>query len=194
MQAKVVPEVKGAPAAPPLVTVFVCANCARSGLVPTSAGRPRPTPPRFDWPYAVREILVPCAGRLQPEHLLRPFEAGADAVAVVACEEENCHHVEGSRRAARRLEFVTRMLGEIGLGGERLMLFHLPGSAREDMALGEGAAGAAPPADLPDRIRAIRDAVVERVKILTRNPMRGPEAPVEVTEPPEEQEIEDNDE
>lgn len=32
----------------------------------------------------MREVVVPCTGRLQPEHLLKPFEAGADLVAVNA--------------------------------------------------------------------------------------------------------------
>ena len=67
------------------VTVFVCANCARPGQAPTSAGRPRPAIPDFGWPWPVQEILVACTGRLQPEHVLKAFESGSDVVAMVAC-------------------------------------------------------------------------------------------------------------
>ena len=160
---------------PAAVTIFVCANCARPAQAPTSAGRPRPTVPDFGWPWPVREILVPCTGRLQPEHLLKAFEDGARVVCVVACAEDNCHHLEGSCRARLRVDYVRRLLDEIGLGGGRLMLFHLPGSAREDTALGLAAAPPAPlPSDLADRLKAIRDAVVERAASVPQNPLRKP--------------------
>jgi nicotinamide mononucleotide adenylyltransferase len=84
----------------------------------------------------VEEIAVACTGRLQPEHLLRAFEAGSDLVCVVACAEGNCHHLEGSRRAARRVTYVEGLLGQVGADPRRLMLMHLPGSAQEDMAAG----------------------------------------------------------
>jgi coenzyme F420-reducing hydrogenase delta subunit len=153
--------------------------------------------PDFLWPCAAREVMVPCTGRLQPEHLLKAFEAGADLVCVIACDEGNCHHLEGSRRAARRVEFVDRMLAQIGLGAGRVMLFHLPGSAREDMAL--GAANATPsgqPAsreEVEKRIRQIRDEVVARLKTLAPNPLRSA-APCEAADGPYEVEETDDSE
>lgn len=179
-----------ATASPPnsgVVTAFICANCARAGITPTSGRRARPVKPDFQWPCTAREVMVPCTGRLQPEHLLKAFEGGADLVCLVACDESNCHHLEGSRRAKRRVEFVDRVLTEIGLGAGRVMLFHLPGSAREDMALGAANASAsAPPASGPEadkRIRQIRDEVALRLKTLAPNPLRrtAPGAPAERT-------------
>jgi len=120
------------------LTVFVCANCARPARAATSAGYPRPVVPDFGWPWPVRQVLVPCTGRLQPEQVLKAFETGSEAVCMMACEEEDCHYQEGSKRCARRAAFLRAILAEIGLGGERLMLFHLPGTAAEDMALGSG--------------------------------------------------------
>ena len=76
-----------------------------------------------------------CTGRLQPEHVLKAFESGARLVCVIACDEGNCHHLEGSRRCARRVEYLRGILDEVGLGRERLLLCHLPGTAAEDMAL-----------------------------------------------------------
>jgi coenzyme F420-reducing hydrogenase delta subunit len=144
------------------VTVFVCANCARPGQLPTSAGRPKPNVPDFGWPMTVRQVLLPCTGRLQPEHVLKAFESGADLVCAIGCQADNCHHLEGSRRCARRVDHVRSILQEIGLGGERLMFLTLPGSAAEDLALGAGKPAserASPPlaaliADVRDRVAA----------------------------------------
>ena len=157
---------------PAAITVFVCANCARPPQAPTSAGRPRPSTPKFDWPFAVHQIVVPCTGRLQPEHVLKAFESGSDMVCAVACEEENCHYLEGSKRCARRVDHLRSILDAIGLGPDRLMFFHLPGTAAEDMALAAGRP--APPdasKDLGPRIAAIRDRVRETLENLPHNPL-----------------------
>jgi F420-non-reducing hydrogenase iron-sulfur subunit len=161
------------------VTVFVCANCARGGVAPSARFRP-PVPPPIPWQTAVSEVVVPCTGRIQPEHLLRAFEAGAEMVCVVACEEDNCHCLEGSCRAARRCEYVGGLLEEIGLGRGRLALFHLPGSAREDMAA--GAVGGSTDKsmsvseeDLSGRVGAIAEDVARRLRTLPPNPMHASE-------------------
>jgi len=67
------------------VTLFVCTNSARPGVAPSSGGRQRPLPLPVEWPFSAHEIEVPCTGKLQPEHLLKAFEAGADLVCVIAC-------------------------------------------------------------------------------------------------------------
>jgi coenzyme F420-reducing hydrogenase delta subunit len=155
-----------------VIVVFACANCARGAQAPTSGKRYRPRPPKFQWPSSVRalEVVVPCAGRLQPEHVLKVFEAGGDAVCVVACEETNCHYGDGTRRCQRRLAFVSDLIDEAGMGNNRLMLFHLPGSAAQDMALG---AGLAAPVDVPldQKITGIRDEVIVRLRAIPRSPL-----------------------
>jgi len=177
----------------PAVTVFLCANAVRGGRSPASAASACPSAPTFNWPFAVKEVLVPCTGRIQPEHLLKAFETGADAVCVITCDEANCHHVDGSRRARRRVEYVGRMLEDIGPGAQRVMLLHLPGSAREDMAIGLGEA--APPGEGPSaaQIQALVDEVVMRVMRLPPNLMPvpresppPPEATYEIEQPQEE--------
>jgi F420-non-reducing hydrogenase iron-sulfur subunit len=182
------------------VTVFICANCARGGVVPSARFR-RPIPPAIPWQAAVKEVVVPCTGRIQPEHLLRAFEAGAEMVCVIACEEDDCHYLEGSCRAARRCEYVGGLLEEIGLGRERLALFHLPGSARKDMAA--GAAG--DPTDkslsiseeeLSRRVGAMAEDVAQRLRTLPPNPMHpcGGAAEIGEVKVAEAQEAEVNDE
>jgi F420-non-reducing hydrogenase iron-sulfur subunit len=161
----------GSAAVAAVVTVFVCANCARPGQTPDSAGRSRLNVPRFDWPISVREVLVPCTGRIQPEHVLKAFESGARLVCAVACQEDNCHYLEGSARCARRMDYLRTILDDIGLGGERLMLFHLPGSAAEDTALGAGRAASVCAADVADApAAAVRDAVLRALGDLAPTP------------------------
>jgi coenzyme F420-reducing hydrogenase delta subunit len=162
---------------PPAITVFVCANCARPAQAATSAGRQQPVVPDFGWPWPVRQAMVSCTGRLQPEHVLKAFESGSEAVCMVACQEDNCHYLEGSKRCARRAAFLGSLLDEIGLGRERLMLFHLPGTAAEDMALASGRtveaiAGAA----LDAQAFRIRDRVVQALRTLPLSPLH--KAPV----------------
>jgi len=78
----------------------------------------------------LRHIPVPCSGKLQPEHLLKAFETGADLVVVLACSDGDCRYLEGRRRIERRLDYVRGLLDEIGLGGERLVLLDRPGDSR----------------------------------------------------------------
>lgn len=165
----------GQRAGAPAVVAFICENCARPGLIPTSGIRRRPSTPDFGWPFSVSEVVVPCAGRLQPEHFLKAFEDGADAIGVVCCEEGNCHHLEGNRRCGRRIEHVNGLLEQIGLGANRLMIFHLPGSAAQDMALGVGSAPATAAVldpDLKRKVADVRDAFVARLATISANPIR----------------------
>jgi coenzyme F420-reducing hydrogenase delta subunit len=164
------------------VKAFICANSARSGRLPTSSGRPRPDVLDFAGVCSVEQIMVPCAGRLQPEHVLKVFETGADAVCVVACEHDNCHTLEGSRRCERRLEYVRGLLREVGLGPERVLFFRLPGSAREDLALGMAApTGAAEPPGAPssvaEKLRSLRDQLMVRLRTLPPSPLRTLDSP-----------------
>jgi F420-non-reducing hydrogenase iron-sulfur subunit len=153
--------------------MFVCANCARPGKQVTSAKRSRPEVPNFGVPGYVRQIVVPCAGRLQPENVLKAFETGSDVVAVTACEESNCHYAEGSRRCALRVDFIRSLLQEIGLGEGRLLLCYLPGSAAEDLTLTTGVSDASSSSEsLEEKIAAIRDQITEALRVCPPNPLR----------------------
>jgi F420-non-reducing hydrogenase iron-sulfur subunit len=164
----------------PTITAFICANCSRCARAPSSTNRPAPSPPEFGWPVPVRELLVPCTGRLQPEHVLKAFEVGADVVCVIGCEEDNCHTLEGSRRCARRVDYVRGLLDQIGIGRDRLWLFRLPGSAREDMALGmKGEADLSVPqrqessqvSQLEPELQALRRELADRIATLEPSPL-----------------------
>jgi coenzyme F420-reducing hydrogenase delta subunit len=161
----------------PPVTMFVCANSGRSGRASTSAVRPKPILPDFSWPFEVEQVVVPCAGRIQPEHLLKTFEAGADMVLVVACEDENCHYIEGCKRCKLRVEFVQSILQEIGLGEERLRLEILPGSAAEDLMADSGRSlPERNPDFLAEKIDAVRERTIRALNLLPPNPLRQADA------------------
>ena len=154
------------------VTAFVCTNCARQGNVTTSAGRARPAIPDFGWPGSVQQIILPCAGRLQPEDVLKAFESGSSIVHIVSCYEDNCHYIEGSRRCALRIDYIRSILEEIGLGEKRLLLSRLPGSACEDLALD---AGKPVPenrlASLGAQVAEVRDQAIQALRLLPPNPL-----------------------
>jgi F420-non-reducing hydrogenase iron-sulfur subunit len=154
------------------VTVFMCANCARPGKELSSAGRARPEVPDFSWPMNFKQVVIPCTGRLQPEHVLRAFESGSSLVLVVACEGDNCHYVEGSRRCSRRVDYVRSILKEIGLEEDRLQLSYLPGSAKDDLTLAAHKVSGNGSGSWDARIAAIRDQALQSFHSLPPNPLQ----------------------
>lgn len=105
----------------PQIVAFCCYFCAYSAA--DLAGSMR-----LQYPSTVRVIEVPCSGKVDPVMLLSAFEAGADGVYVAGCMEGDCHFLRGNFRAKKRVQFVKRLLDEIGFGGERLEMFNLSGS------------------------------------------------------------------
>ena len=165
--------------ASPTVTVFRCANSSRLSTEPASATERRPSQPEPEWPIPVHEVALPCTGRLQPEHLLKAFEAGADAVCVITCTGDNCHYLEGSRRTERRVEHVRDLLNEIGLGGQRLLMFHLAASGQEEVMLGRPPEGASPNTRLNQKeLEEIFEMVMAGLNSLQPNPLRQDKAAV----------------
>ncbi len=72
----------------------------------------------------VKIIKMACASMTKDIQLLKAFEAGADAVLVLACLEKACRYAEGSIRARKRVEYVKTILNEIGMDGRRLNIFN----------------------------------------------------------------------
>ena len=153
--------------------MFLCANCARPGKQPTSTNRSRSNVPEFNWPAKTQQIIVPCTGRLQPEHVLKAFESGSSIVSVIACQDDNCHFIEGSKRCAIRVEYLRSILKDIGLGEERLLLSYLPGSALEDLAAtANSAASEHNTESLDAQVAEIRNHVIGVLRELPPNPLQ----------------------
>ncbi len=117
------------------VVLFRCVSKSSGGAAREA------TPPREPTPPSVREIRVPCAGKLQPEHFLKAFEQGVDLVLVAACGDGRCRYMEGRRRVQRRIDYVKSILDDISLGGNRLTLIDpTPDGGEGDLAQAVAAA------------------------------------------------------
>lgn len=91
----------------PKIVVFACNWCSYPAA--DSAGINR-----MQYPSNVRIIRTMCMGRVNPSHVLKALELGADGVLVSGCHFEDCHYGFGARNAAeqyKKLEKVVRMLG-----------------------------------------------------------------------------------
>jgi coenzyme F420-reducing hydrogenase delta subunit len=70
-------------------------------------------------------VKVKCTGLIDIIDVMQAFEDGADGIMVVACHEGNCLFLSGNSRAVKRVQRIKKLLDEIGIGGERLEIFHV---------------------------------------------------------------------
>jgi coenzyme F420-reducing hydrogenase delta subunit len=74
----------------------------------------------------LKEIRLPCTGKLTEIYLLKAFEMGADSVLILGCSAGKCRYLKGNLHALSRVKRVRKYLEEIGLGGERLAMYTIP--------------------------------------------------------------------
>lgn len=108
---------------------------------------------RLQYPGTIRIIRVPCTGKVDVLHILRSFEKGADGVYVVGCLEGDCRFNHGNLRARKRVEQARKILGTVGIGGERAQMFNL--------SSGEG-----------PRFAEIATEMTEKIKEMGPNPLK----------------------
>ena len=102
---------------------------------------------RLSYPANVKMIQVPCTGRVDILHLLRAIEDGADGVYVAGCLEGECHFLTGNLKARKRVEYVKKLLDEIGIEPQRVEMFNL--------SAGEGPRFAEIATEMVERVRVI---------------------------------------
>lgn len=86
--------------------------------------------PSFAMPLATSEVnntnfrylRVPCAGRTNPQYILRAFQKGADAVLVTGCPPGECQYTTGNYNARLRYQLMTDLLQFWGIEPERLFI------------------------------------------------------------------------
>lgn len=83
---------------------------------------------RLQYPSNVRVVKLLCTGKVDVGYLLAAFRAGADVVMVSGCEIGDCHFLEGNLRAKERVAHAKVLLDEVGIGGDRLEMFHIGAS------------------------------------------------------------------
>ena len=59
---------------------------------------------------------------------MEAFQKGADGVYVGGCFEGECHFLTGNLRARKKVEYIKKLLDEIGVGGERLEMYNIAAS------------------------------------------------------------------
>jgi F420-non-reducing hydrogenase iron-sulfur subunit len=129
----------------PKIVAMICTYCTYTAA--DMAGSMR-----LQYPSNVRIVKLPCTGTVDVIHILKTFQAGADAVMVSGCEVGDCHFLEGNLRAKERVEHAKELLNEAGIGGERLEMYHVGAS------------------DAPLWVVRVNE-MVERVKKLGPNPL-----------------------
>ena len=130
----------------PRIVAFLCHYCAFAAA--DMAGSMR-----LQYPANVRNIRLPCTGKLDAGQILRAFEEGADGVMVAGCEEGSCHYLKGNLVARSRVNWVKTLLAKVGLEPERLHMYNLSSAQGP-------------------RFAAIVTEMVERVRALGPSPAR----------------------
>ncbi|MCX5769991.1 MAG: hydrogenase iron-sulfur subunit [Candidatus Hydrogenedentes bacterium] len=121
----------------PGILIYVCRQCmaARPRLPHERGSLPR------QWEHLGVHVLVkelPCSGKTDPEYLFGALEAGARGLLVVTCPKGECRLSQGNYRAEIRVRTVQRLLAEIGVEPERVVLAHC-GPADDLGAMVDGA-------------------------------------------------------
>jgi F420-non-reducing hydrogenase iron-sulfur subunit len=102
----------------PQIVAFCCSNCA-SSAARVADGMEMKTPGN------IKVIQVPCTGRIEVLHLLKPIEEGADGVYVAGCQEDSCQYISGIAKAEKRVAHVKKILEETNMEPDRIEVFSL---------------------------------------------------------------------
>ncbi len=99
----------------PKIIVFACNWCSYAGA--DTAGITK-----IQYSPDFRIIRVMCSGRIQPSHVLRAFEKGADGVLVSGCHFGDCHYIFGNEEAVKQFEKTKALVELLGLEPRRIRL------------------------------------------------------------------------
>ena len=95
------------------IVVLYCQHCV-------TYGKESPIAPREHDGVVVQTVMMPCSSKVQASEVLKLLAAGADGVEIVACSDESCRLLVGSRMAEKRLQYAQRLLNEVHVPKERL--------------------------------------------------------------------------
>ncbi len=79
-------------------------------------------------------VIVPCAGTVDPIHIIKAFQGGADGVLVAGCHTGNCASIYGTVLAGERVSRASLILEEAGIDPHRLMFTTLASNTPGDFA------------------------------------------------------------
>jgi len=72
-----------------------------------------------------------CTGRVDPQFIMKSFEAGADGVMILGCHPGECHYKEGNFQALKRYTLLKRILPSFGIEMDRLRLDWISAGERD---------------------------------------------------------------
>jgi coenzyme F420-reducing hydrogenase delta subunit len=78
-------------------------------------------------------VAIPCSGKLEAHHLLKTLASGAEGVLILACAENACQYMEGSRRSHKRTDYARAWLEKLGIETGRLRFVHLAPMDRDGL-------------------------------------------------------------
>jgi coenzyme F420-reducing hydrogenase delta subunit len=110
------------------VVAFLCNWCSYAGADKAGANQ-------LPVPAELSVIRVMCSGRVEPTIILEAFQKGADGVMVLACHPGDCHYKEGNLRAFCRTELLQRMVAQLGVNPERLMLDYVSAAEADKFSI-----------------------------------------------------------
>jgi coenzyme F420-reducing hydrogenase delta subunit len=103
---------------------------------------------------SIQATMFPCSSKIEVPYILKILASGTDAVEIVACPEDCCKFLIGSKRAEKRIEYIRGLLESAGFEPERV------GISRKLKQSGEN-------------LIEIARARAEAVRPLCVNPMKG---------------------
>jgi len=89
---------------------------------------------KIQYPSNIRIIRVMCTGRIDPMFVLEAFRNGADGVLVAGCHPRGCYYGSGNEKAEYRMNFIKRILPQLGVPSRRLRLEWIAGSEPDKFA------------------------------------------------------------
>ncbi|MDP6065849.1 MAG: hydrogenase iron-sulfur subunit [Alphaproteobacteria bacterium] len=102
----------------PRIIAFCCQHCAYAAADLAGGAR-------LSYPDSLRIVQLPCTGRVDVLHVLKSFEEGADGVLVAGCLPGLCHYLKGNLHARQRIDYVRRMLDQIGFESDRARMINI---------------------------------------------------------------------
>ena len=102
------PQLSISPTSPGAAIVFACENSAL--IAADLAGLARMT-----YSPDVAIVPVPCAGRVDPVHVLHALQGGAKKVLILGCHDQACKYLHGINRAKARIERLQSQLTQLDL-------------------------------------------------------------------------------
>jgi coenzyme F420-reducing hydrogenase delta subunit len=97
----------------PRIVAFLCNWCSYAGADLAGISR-------IQYPASIRVIRVPCSGRVDPFHILKALQSGADGVLVSGCHPGDCHYLTGNYVARRRFAVLNDLLEFAGIDPGRV--------------------------------------------------------------------------